>query len=563
MLPQTPHRLTLEFSIKSASVLVMVLLAIWFSSRYWLDVNIEQHTQRLTLESQGVLKQTEQALADADNQLSSLTRTLANLSSMQHFLFSAPDKDKKEDKQEGQNKRQLQTDLDLFHHKFQLLGIWLLDNQGRVVLQSAGSPTPSTSLKQPADTPWSQLIFDEKRQLAKYFYGQPLTTKNEFTLLLGNIVPDVNTDTQHIQLMVGNARGQILLAPDSQWLGKQLHAGQSADSHQDPKLQVFEHPPYRSTIYSTGLATDAPASHTQIDHTNVNRSEVNRARAPLSQQPSMLVPKVLLLGDKQTPVLLTTQELTTQDHNQLDYQLYALADANPLLEQAGSKNNLATMMAVTLTGLVWGSFLSGLAVLRRRRHHHTLNRARHELQRLSGALSQKIDTDVLTQCLNRRAANARLRHELRQLQGAQQPFCVMILSIDFFKSINVQYGHEIGDQVLCQLALIARGAIRDADVLARISEDEFLLILPGSKSTTVRRLGKRLLKMVADTPWQGVEHRIHFTFSAGLTQARDSDDIYQLLSRADGYLIAAKKQGHCRIIGEHSFRRPALLWHSA
>ena len=134
----------------------------------------------------------------------------------------------------------------------------------------------------------------------------------------------------------------------------------------------------------------------------------------------------------------------------------------------------------------------------------------------------------------------------------QTPFCVVMLDIDFFKSINDQYGHDIGDQVLCHFSLTARAAIRDSDMLARIGGEEFLLVFPNTQSTQALQLAQRLLKTIIAKPLYIADKTISFTFSGGLIAAQNSDDIQQLLLRSDDYLYAAKKQGRSRIVSEQT-----------
>lgn len=249
-------------------------------------------------------------------------------------------------------------------------------------------------------------------------------------------------------------------------------------------------------------------------------------------------------------------------HNGI-YQIHALIDASQIYSQARSKDNIAALIAFSTTGTLWGGLITWLTLKRNRQHQGIMEQAHHELVHLNNKLTQLASTDPLTQCPNRRAAESRLHHEMAQLQRYNHPFCAVMLDLDFFKRINDKYGHDIGDKVLCHFANTARETIRSNDVLARVGGEEFLLILPDTDGEQGLPLAQRLLDTVAANPLYLAEHTIKFTFSGGLAQARASEDISQLLLRADHFLYVAKEQGRCRICSEFSFAPPhSVLGHT-
>ena len=572
----------------SVLLLVVLMLASWLASHYWLGLRIQQQLQQLTAQSGAVLSAANKKLAQDHTQLKAITRTLTRLSSTQHFGLT------------HQGAATLQADLDAFHNKFHLLGIWLLDNQGKVLLKSTRARWPKNGISHMALHPslkpasaWSDVVFDAKYRQAKHYYAQSLTANSQLTLLVGNQLvgntllangrvdhalvgtrlreTQVRGNSHHwprIELLISGDDGLVLLADNDQWLGYRMPA-RTFSSRTLFNSAVSNSARSNSAASSSAASSSSMPASARLTNQLASNSKVATATADRLALPLLLPlnrttlqPELLLLGDEQAPVLWLSQPSQITG-----VQLHTLSDASAIFYQASVKDNLAVMIAVTVAISVWAGLVSGFMWRRRKRHQHQIEHGLQELQRLNSQLNQLADTDTLTQCPNRRAANAQLRHRLIQLQRYQQPFSVAMLDIDYFKEINDQYGHEIGDQVLCHLVLTARAVIDSSHVLARIGTNTFLLIFPDTHSVQARKITQCLLDTLAAYPLLLgdcllqdkllTDKNIHFTISGGLTEAQSGDDIQQLLVRAEDYLYAAKKQGHCRIIGEHSFRREA------
>jgi diguanylate cyclase (GGDEF)-like protein len=86
--------------------------------------------------------------------------------------------------------------------------------------------------------------------------------------------------------------------------------------------------------------------------------------------------------------------------------------------------------------------------------------------------------DPLTGLLNRRLFFVEANRVLDLAKRRQHPFALLYLDLDGFKAVNDTNGHEVGDDVLCQVALRLKGLLRESDLLARMGGDEFLILLP-------------------------------------------------------------------------------------
>ena len=123
-----------------------------------------------------------------------------------------------------------------------------------------------------------------------------------------------------------------------------------------------------------------------------------------------------------------------------------------------------------------------------------------------------------------------------------------MLDLDYFKMVNDTYGHDCGDQVLCEIANRVRAQIRATDALIRWGGEEFLVILPAIESVDLASVAERLRSMVA-AAWLSLENEsLRTAVSVGGTLAQDQDDAASVVARADAMLYVAKQAGRNRVI---------------
>lgn len=173
----------------------------------------------------------------------------------------------------------------------------------------------------------------------------------------------------------------------------------------------------------------------------------------------------------------------------------------------------------------------------------------HERLKLDGL------TDPLTGISNRRFFERRLAEEVERWSRHAGPLVCMLVDVDFFKQVNDQYGHQIGDRVLRQIASILGQDLRGSDVLARYGGEEFVLLLPGTSLAHGAAIAERLRASVEHSAFvipEGVD--LDVTVSIGLgcllpgAEFYGPDPAFWLFQQVDNALYQAKEMGRNRVV---------------
>ena len=124
-----------------------------------------------------------------------------------------------------------------------------------------------------------------------------------------------------------------------------------------------------------------------------------------------------------------------------------------------------------------------------------------------------------------------------------------MMDIDWFKKINDQYGHRVGDVALQHFVQVAKDKIRAEDIIGRLGGEEFAVLLPNTGIDMARSLAERLRQAIEDTFIEHDNVTINFTVSVGVA-AFDNENItpITLISYADRALYRAKESGRNRVV---------------
>ncbi len=167
-----------------------------------------------------------------------------------------------------------------------------------------------------------------------------------------------------------------------------------------------------------------------------------------------------------------------------------------------------------------------------------------ELSRQKDLLAYKANHDELTDLPNRALFNDRLAVAIKKADRNKSALGVFFLDIDYFKQINDQYGHDVGDEILKRFAQRLRECLREADTLARIGGDEFMIILEENKDlTTSKTVAKKILKAMQQ-PIELGESKLMISTSIGIAiYPNDANNAEDLIKNADMAMYAAKEAG--------------------
>ena len=164
-------------------------------------------------------------------------------------------------------------------------------------------------------------------------------------------------------------------------------------------------------------------------------------------------------------------------------------------------------------------------------------------------LQLEASTDALTGLNNRREFESGMVREMERARRMRVPLSLAILDIDFFKRINDQHGHDIGDAVLREVAATLQRHIRKSDLLARIGGEEFALVMLGTQPPGAWVVLERLRHAVAALRIPAGGQQIGCTISIGITDRVETDvDWPMLYKRADTALYEAKERGRNRVV---------------
>lgn len=171
-----------------------------------------------------------------------------------------------------------------------------------------------------------------------------------------------------------------------------------------------------------------------------------------------------------------------------------------------------------------------------------------KLVKSNEALAYQANHDTLTGLPNRGAILDRLQDELARAKRHCDVLSVGMCDIDHFKAVNDTYGHQTGDEVLCELARLLTECCREYDAVGRIGGEEFLLIVPMKPNTGVVPQFDRICSSVAETKIVTRSGALSITLSIGAAIAADGDTADNLLGAADAALYRAKKDGRNRVV---------------
>lgn len=181
-----------------------------------------------------------------------------------------------------------------------------------------------------------------------------------------------------------------------------------------------------------------------------------------------------------------------------------------------------------------------------------------EINQLQGLLKEQALRDSLTGLYNRHQLAEVLPRESARCQRHDHPLSLVLIDVDHFKRINDRLGHQVGDEVLRQVAQRLMDNTRASDWCFRYGGEEFLLVLPQTTIEDAWQKTEALRQDFATSPLKCADIEVMLTVSAGLASfPTDGTDMDALISAADKALYRAKHQGRNRVLKYSDLSHPS------
>lgn len=171
------------------------------------------------------------------------------------------------------------------------------------------------------------------------------------------------------------------------------------------------------------------------------------------------------------------------------------------------------------------------------------------IRRSHEKLEELASTDPLTGLLNRRSFLSAVADEQARMQRTGNSAAIALVDLDRFKQLNDTFGHQFGDDVLCQVAVLLSDELRHPfDKVCRWGGEEFIVLTSNVTLDQARLVFERLRKRIEDHVFQQNGATAHVTACFGAAQINEDSDIDAVIRKADDAVYEAKANGRNRLI---------------
>ncbi|MCP3699091.1 MAG: GGDEF domain-containing protein [Aliivibrio sp.] len=222
------------------------------------------------------------------------------------------------------------------------------------------------------------------------------------------------------------------------------------------------------------------------------------------------------------------------------------------IELRGSWIKENTLLKIIL--YMWLIIIIGYVVYEQKRLSRSLKASAYRegrLRKLNDVLKEKnvefaelAHRDSLTGARNRNAVRDWLDQMSQKVSSSKLTFSVIYLDIDYFKKINDNLGHQIGDDILREFVLVVTAAIKNTDFLVRWGGEEFIVFCPNHNEQQASEKAEHIRRTIEHHLWC---HNELLTCSLGVAEMKD-ERISEVIARADEALYTAKNTGRNRVI---------------
>jgi len=211
-------------------------------------------------------------------------------------------------------------------------------------------------------------------------------------------------------------------------------------------------------------------------------------------------------------------------------------------------SNIGIIPSILLTNYASqiGSFFEVLLLSIGLAYYYNRLRKKHiELTYNNTLLRELSHTDMLTKSFNRRYFYGQAKLHLEKSKQSNEKISLLMLDLDFFKKINDNFGHDIGDKVLIDFTNICKNSIRENDIFARFGGEEFVIFLPNTNQKQAYYVAQKIQTTLKNYTFSYLPN-LSLTVSIGISS--NHFDLETLLKQADLALYEAKHSGRNTII---------------
>lgn len=157
-------------------------------------------------------------------------------------------------------------------------------------------------------------------------------------------------------------------------------------------------------------------------------------------------------------------------------------------------------------------------------------------------------TDSLTKLLNRRQMSILTQNEIKSSIHLHKSVCLILIDLDHFKTVNDNFGHDIGDQVLVKCSELISLQLRTTDLVSRWGGEEFLVVLPNASIDDALEKAEQIRLCIHDYDWgKNLVKGLSLSLSSGVAKVSPTETLSAAIARADRALYKSKRNGRNRV----------------
>lgn len=187
-------------------------------------------------------------------------------------------------------------------------------------------------------------------------------------------------------------------------------------------------------------------------------------------------------------------------------------------------------------------------ITERKRNEAILQKHVAKIEKLQAELREQALRDPLTGLYNRRYLSDAISREMEKARREDTSLSIIVSDIDHFKSINDNYGHQVGDKFLVEIGNLMKSSARSSDIICRFGGEEFLMVMPGTSLEAALKRAHEILQKCTDLILHHEEQPLKVAMSFGVaTYPEHGQGAEEIIIKADKALYRSKQKGRNQV----------------